>query len=61
MANRTFLPSAPNNVLWILALIIGVLGIIAHYIAIDPLSKYSWEMVMVGFILLLLGTSFRRM
>ncbi|MDQ3016766.1 MAG: hypothetical protein M3R25_08650 [Bacteroidota bacterium] len=61
MANRTFLPSAPNNVLWILALIVGILGILAHYVPIEPLSGYSWEMLLIGFILLVLGTSFRRM
>ena len=61
MANRTFLPSAPNNVLWILAIIIGALGILARYLPIEGLSKYQWELLLVGFLLLVLGTSFRKM
>lgn len=60
MANR-FSPSAPNQTLWILALIIGFLGIIVRYFHVDQLSGYSFEMVLIGFLLLALGTSFRRM
>ena len=61
MANRTFLPSAPNNVLWIIAILIGAVGILARYIPIEGLAKYQWEMLLIGFLLLVLGTSFRRM
>ncbi len=61
MSNSLLSPSAPNRTLWILGIIIGVLGIIAHYYHIDRLSEYNYEMVMVGFLLLVLGTTFRRM
>lgn len=60
MANRTFLPSAPNKALWILAIIIGVLGIIVHYVNVDGLSKYSYEMILIGFVLLAIGTAYRK-
>ena len=54
------MPSAPNQTLWIAALIIGFLGILAHYTHIDTLSKYQYEMLLIGFILLVVGTAYRR-
>jgi len=60
MANRKFIPSAPNQTLWVIALIVGLLGILGHYIHIDVLSKYNYEMLLIGFILLVIGTAFRR-
>lgn len=57
---RTFLPSAPNKTLWILALLIGILGIIVHYFPVKGLSQYSFEMLMIGFLLLVLGTTYRK-
>lgn len=60
MANRKFMPSAPNKILWIVALIIGFLGILGHYADIDILSKYNYEMLLIGFILLVIGTAYRK-
>ena len=60
MAKRNFQPSAPNQTLWILALILGILGILGHYVRIDILSEYNYEMLLIGFILLAIGTTFRR-
>lgn len=59
MAKRKFMPSAPNKVLWILALIFGILGIFAHFFPIDILSSYNYEMLLIGFVLLAVGTTFR--
>ena len=59
MAKRKFAPSAPNQVLWVVALVIGILGILAHYVDIDLLSKYNYEMLLIGFILLVVGTTYR--
>lgn len=61
MANSSFSPSAPNRSLWILAVIIGIAGIIVHYYHVDKLSDYNYEMLLIGFILLVLGTAFRKM
>lgn len=58
---RSFLPSAPNQTLWIIALIIGFVGIVVHYFHVNGLSNYSFEMVLIGFLLLVLGTTYRRM
>ena len=59
MANRKFMPSAPNQLIWAIALIVGFLGILGHYTNIDILSKYNYEMLLIGFILLVFGTTFR--
>jgi len=60
MANRKFMPSAPNQTLWVVALIIGFLGILGHYFHIDIFSKYNFEMLLIGFILLAIGTTYRK-
>ena len=60
MANRKFMPSAPNQTLWLVALIVGFLGILGHYARIEILSKYNYEMLLIGFILLAIGTTYRR-
>ncbi len=59
MAKRKFMPNAPNQTLWVIALILGVLGILGHYKHIDTLSTYNYEMLLIGFVLLLIGTTFR--
>ena len=61
MANRSFLPSAPSRTLWLIALILGIVGILTHYMHVAQLSKYSYEMLLIGFILLVIGTSMRKM
>ena len=57
---RAFAPSAPNYTLWILALLIGGLGILFHFIAVEGASRYSFEMLMIGFLLLVIGTAYRK-
>lgn len=46
--------------IWIAALIIGGLGILVHYVPVKDLSRYSFEMLLIGFILLIIGTAYRR-
>jgi len=52
-------PSAPKKNLWIIALIVGILGIVAHFVAIQNVSQYSVWLIIVGFALLAAGTSFK--
>ena len=52
-------PSAPNKVLWAIALIAGILGIIGHLVSVDILTENSFVLVLTGFVLLAIGTSFR--
>ncbi len=60
MYKGTFMPSAPNKTLWFVALLIGGLGILAHYTPIEALSKYNYQMLLIGFILLVVGTAYRK-
>lgn len=52
-------PSAPNKILWAIALIAGILGIVGHLISVDFLSQNSFILILVGFVLLAIGTSFK--
>ena len=55
-----FQPSAPTMTVWVIAIILGLLGILAHFTSIGELSRYNYEMVLIAFILLAVGTSYRR-
>ena len=60
MARRVYTaPNAPSRGLWIAALVIGGLGILAHFADIKELSAYNYWMLLVGFVLLVIGTSSR--
>ncbi len=48
--------NAPKKITWLISLIIGALGIVAHLVAIPVLSVYAFWLVVVGFVLLVLGT-----
>lgn len=52
-------PSTPKKLIWIIALVIGILGIIGHFTAIQYVTQYNYELLLGGFVLLALGTSFR--
>jgi len=51
--------SAPSRGLWIAALVIGILGIVSHFVFIETLSEYSVWLIIIGFALLAIGTSFK--
>ncbi len=50
-------PSAPSKYVWIIGLILGITGIIGHFVFIDFITEYSFEMLAAGFALLAAGTS----
>jgi hypothetical protein len=52
-------PSAPKNITWIIGLIAGILGIIGHFAEVQILSEYNFELLLVGFLVLAVGTTFR--
>ena len=52
--------SAPTQILWVIAVILGVFGIIGHLTAVKYLTEYKFFLVMVGFILLVIGTLFKK-
>jgi hypothetical protein len=52
-------PSAPNKLLWAIALIVGILGIVGHFMSVNYLTENSFTLLLVGFVLLAVGTSFK--
>ena len=52
-------PSAPTTIIWIIGLISGILGIIGHFVNIPFISVYSFWLILAGFVLLALGTTFK--
>ena len=51
--------SPPKNVTWVLAFLVGILGIIGNQFSIPFVSEYDFWLVVAGFGLLVLGTLFR--
>lgn len=54
-------PSAPNKFIWIIGLVAGILGIIGHYMHVEFLSENNYILLLVGFIALAVGTTFRKL
>lgn len=52
-------PSAPKKNLWIISLIIGILGIVGHFVQIEFISQYSLWLLIGGFGLLAIGTTLK--
>jgi hypothetical protein len=52
-------PSAPAKIVWILGIILGIVGITGHFVSIDILSEISYWLLLAGFVLLAIGTSFK--
>lgn len=52
-------PSAPKKITWVIGLIFGVLGIIGHYARIDFLTEHNYMLLLIGFIVLAVGTTFK--
>jgi hypothetical protein len=53
--------NAPKQVVWIISVILGVLGIIGNFTAIAVISTYAFWLVTVGFVLLALATALKGM
>ncbi len=54
-------PSSPKKITWIVGLVFGVLGIIGHYVNVQILTEYNYVLLLVGFIVLAAGTTFREL
>ncbi|HLF51144.1 hypothetical protein [Flavobacterium sp.] len=50
-------PSAPKNITWIIGLICGILGIIGHFAQVQFLTEHSFTLLLVGFLVLAVGTT----
>ena len=54
-------PSAPKKITWIIGLVAGLLGIIGHFAQIQVLTEYNYELLLIGFAVLAIGTTFREL
>lgn len=52
-------PSAPKKITWIIGIILGILGIIGHFVQIDILTEHHFVLLLIGFIALAIGTTFK--
>ena len=52
-------PSAPSKIIWYTGLITGILGIAGHYVDIPVITENNYVILLVGFVCLAIGTSFR--
>jgi len=43
-----------NSLMWWVALIIGVLGIIGHFVTIPVITTYAFWLVVLGFVIFLI-------
>ena len=48
--------SAPKQITWLIAVIVGVLGILGKFVAIPFISAYAFWLVVVAFLILVVGT-----
>ena len=54
-------PSTPKKITWIIGMICGVLGIIGHYAHVQTLTEYNYVLLLIGFIILAAGTTFKEL
>ncbi|MFN6944786.1 MAG: hypothetical protein ACK4ND_07540 [Cytophagaceae bacterium] len=52
-------PSSPMKITWVIGLLLGVLGIIGHYVQVDILTEHNYILLLAGFVTLAVGTSFK--
>jgi hypothetical protein len=50
-------PSAPKRITWIIGLIAGILGIIGHFTHVQILSEHNYTLLLIGFVVLAVGTT----
>ncbi|MGH7596180.1 MAG: hypothetical protein ACREOI_07500 [bacterium] len=51
--------NAPTQGLWLIAVILGVLGILGKFVAIAYVSANSFWLVAIGFVVLMIGTKMK--
>ena len=52
--------SAPTQPVWWIAVIAGFLGILSEFVTIPEISPNRFWLVAIGFFLLFLGTTFKK-
>jgi len=51
--------NAPKKIVWMIAVILGILGILGYLIPIPVVTGLAFWLVTVGFVLLVLGTTLK--
>jgi len=51
--------SAPKQVVWIVALVLGVLGIVGKFTTVAFITAYGFWLVAVAFVILTLSTALK--
>lgn len=52
-------PSAPKKITWIIGLVAGLPGIIVHFAQVQILTEHNYTLLLVGFIVLAVGTTLK--
>jgi hypothetical protein len=52
-------PSSPTKIVWILGLVSGLLGILGNFVQVEYLSEHNYLLLLIGYILLAAGTTFK--
>jgi energy-converting hydrogenase Eha subunit C len=48
--------NAPSQTLWLIAVILGGLGIVSRYVVISGITPYSFSLLAIGFVILVVAT-----
>jgi multisubunit Na+/H+ antiporter MnhF subunit len=48
--------SAPKQITWVVALVLAVLGVLGYFVQISVITDAAFWLVLLGFVVLLLGT-----
>lgn len=48
--------SAPKNLTWIIAVVVGLLGFLGNFVAIPVIGGFSFWLLFIGFALLAVAT-----
>jgi len=52
-------PSSPKQITWIIGLVTGFAGIIGHFANVPLLTEYNYPLLIIGFLVLAAGTTFK--
>lgn len=52
-------PSSPKQITWIIGLVAGFAGIIGHLTNVPILTEYNYPLLIIGFLVLAAGTTFK--
>jgi energy-converting hydrogenase Eha subunit C len=48
--------NAPSQTLWLIAVILGGLGIMSRYVVISGVTPYAFSLLAIGFVILVVAT-----